>query len=171
MINCHTNNKGFTFVETLVALMVFTIGILALNKMQLISIWGNSNASGITTISNWAGDRIELIIGAPYTPTLPNTCAGDDGSPEYFLCDDDGDGTGEDGDGDGVDDDGGDFGLDDIVNPDGMFVSPDGLYTIYWNVAVGEPMPNLKTIRVIVTRNFLGMQKQVTLDYCKINTF
>ena len=179
MINCYTNNKGFTFVETLVALMVFTIGILALNKMQLISIWGNSNASGITTTSNWAGDRIELIIGAPYTPTLPSTCADgdeidplDEKDPQYFLCDDDGDGTGEDTTpNDGVDDDGGNFGLDDIVNPDGMFVSPDGLYTIYWNVAVDEPMPNLKTIRVIVTRNFLGMQKQVTLDYCKINTF
>lgn len=170
MINRHSNDKGFTFVETLVALMVFTIGILTLNKMQLISLFGNSNASGITASSSWASDRIELIIGAPYTPPLPSTCAGDDEiDPIYFLCDNDGDGTGEDGDDDGVDDDGGNFGLDDIVNPDGTFVSPDGFYTIFWNVAVDEPLPNLKTIRVIVTRNFLGLQKQVTLDYCKLN--
>ena len=78
----------------------------------------------------------------------------------------------QDADDDGVDDGGNDFGLSDTgANADGTATSPDNNYTIFWNVAVDEPMPNLKTIRVIVTRNYYGLQKQVALDYCKINTF
>ena len=158
MITSLKNNKGFTLIETLVALMVFTIGILALNRMQLVSIRGNSNASGITSSANWAAGQVEQLLRLDYADAI--------------LDDDDGDGTNQDGDDDGVDDGGNDFGLNDIgAAADGTASSPDNNYTIYWNVAVDEPMPNLKTIRVIVTRNYFGFQKKVSLDYCKINTF
>jgi len=155
MINNLTNNKGFTFVETLVALVVFTIGILTLNKMQIISIIGNSNASGITATATWASAQIEEILSLDYNDP---------------LLADDGDGTGQDTDDDGIDDGGNDFGLNDIgAAADGGSSSPDNNYTIFWNVAVDEPIPNIKTIRVIVTRNFMGLQKQVALDYCKLD--
>ena len=153
------NNKGFTLIEALVALFVLTIGILTLNKMQITSIRGNANASGITSSSNWAAAQIEQLLRLNYDDPL--------------LDDGDGDGTDQDdAPNDGVDDDGDDFGLNDIgAGADGTLTSPDNNYSIFWNVAVDEPMPNLKTIRVIVTRNFYGLQKQVALDYCKINTF
>jgi prepilin-type N-terminal cleavage/methylation domain-containing protein len=153
-----TNNKGFTLIETLVALVILTIGILTLNKMQVTSIRGNANASGITSSSSWAAGQVEQLLRLDYDDPL--------------LDDGDGDGTGQDADDDGVDDGGNDFGLSDTgANADGTATSPDNNYTIFWNVAVDEPMPNLKTIRVIVTRNYYGLQKQVALDYCKINTF
>lgn len=158
MIRCLTNNKGFTLIETLIALVVLTIGILSLNRLQITSIQGNSNAGGITSSSSWAAGQIEQLLRLGYEDPI--------------LNDDDGNGTGEDTNNDGNDNDGGDFGLNDIgAGADGSASSPDNNYTIYWNVAVDEPMPNIKTIRVIVTRNFFGMQKQVALDYYKINTF
>jgi prepilin-type N-terminal cleavage/methylation domain-containing protein len=160
MITSLKNNKGFTLIETLIALMVFTIGILALNRMQFVSIRGNSNASGITSSSSWAAGQVEQLLRLDYADAI--------------LDDDDGDGTNQDTNDDGDDNVGADFdfGLNDIgAGADGTASSPDNNYTIYWNVAVDEPMPNLKTIRVIVTRNYFGFQKKVSLDYCKINTF
>lgn len=160
------NEKGFTIIETMVALFIFTVGILALNKLQIIAIQGNGDANGLTAASSWAAGEVENILRLDYNDPL----LADDGDG----VNPDGDGTGQDGDNDGDDDDGGDFGLNDntTTTADGFRVSPDGNYTIYWNVAPEEPTRNVMTIRVIATRNFFGlMQRQVALDYYKINTF
>lgn len=155
--NISHNQAGFTLIEVLIAVVVFTIGILSANAMQISSIKGNSKANRITESANWASDKVENLLVLDY----------DDSE----FDDDDGDGTDQDGDSDGVDDDGGNFGLDDIVNPDGNENSPDGIYTIYWNVAVDCPMPNIKTVKIIVARNDSTLQKNTGFQYFKINTF
>lgn len=151
------NKAGFTLIEVLIAVAVFTIGILSANVMQISSIKGNSKANRITESANWASDKIESLLVLDYE--------------DSEIDDDDADGTNQDGNGDGVDDDGGNFGLDDIVSPDGSVNSLDGIYKIYWNVAVDCPMPNIKTIKIIVARNDSVVQRNIEFQYYKINTF
>lgn len=158
-------SDGFTLVEVMVALVVFAIGILSLNLMQSKAIDGNSSANRLTIASTWASDRVERIFALDYADPL--------------LVDTDGDGTNEDGDGDGVDDDdNGDnvvdanenFGLhhDTAATADQSDSSPDGgEYTVFWNIAVDKPMPNIKTIHIIVQRNDLGLTKSITFEYMK----
>lgn len=152
-----SSQSGFTLIEVLIAVAIFTIGILSVNAMQIAGIKGNSSANRITESTSWASDRIETLLGLDYSDT--------------DLDDDDGDGTGEDGNNDGTDDDGGNFGLDDTgANADGTAVSPDGYYTIYWNVAVNYPFPDIKTINVIIERQDGGTMRTATMTYMKSNS-
>ena len=149
------SEKGFTLIEVLVAMVILTIGILSLYTMQISSIRGNSHAGRLTEASTWNADRIERVIGLPYTDAAFN--------------DVDGDGTGQDSDNDGIDDDGGNFGLDDSTpaSADGMITSPDNNYTFFWNIAKDVPMPNLKTIRVLVRDNRNVLSAPVVFTYIK----
>ncbi|RJX28452.1 MAG: prepilin-type N-terminal cleavage/methylation domain-containing protein [Desulfurivibrio sp.] len=152
-----SRQSGFTLIEVLIAVAIFTIGILAVNAMQTAAIKGNSSANRITESSSWASDRIETLIGLNYS--------------DADLDDDDGDGTGEDANNDGTDDDGGNFGLDDTgANADGTSASPDGNYTINWNVAVNYPFPDIKTVNVIIERQDGGTIRTVTMAYMKSNS-
>lgn len=154
-MNVLSKSEGFTLIEVIVALAVLTIGILAVNAMQTVSVRGNSTANRLTTAATWATDRAEVLFNLEY----------DDDD----LLDGDGDGTNQDADNNGTDDNGGNFGLDDAAaaTADGNVLSPDGEYTIYWNVAEDVPMPNLKTINVIITYTGMGTAKTVTLTHKK----
>ncbi len=152
------NDRGFTLTEIMIALAVFTIGILAVNAMQTASIKGNSKARQITEASNLATDRIEKIIALDYD--------------DPALNDSDGDGTDQDADLDGTDDDGGNFGLDHetAVTADHETTSVDGNYRIFWNVAVDQPLFNNKTIRFIAVYDAdpqNGGKGKVIFDYIK----
>ncbi|PLX48028.1 MAG: hypothetical protein C0613_12150 [Desulfobulbaceae bacterium] len=138
------NQKGFTLIEIIIALFVFTVGILALNKMQIVAIRGNANANSLTGASTWAASQVENLLALDYGDALLT-----------------------DGNDDGV------AGLDanTEADADGFVDSPDGNFKILWNVAADEPFRNIKTVRVIATRNYFGLQKQVTYDYYKVNTF
>ena len=136
------NQSGFTLLEVLIALFIFSIGILGVNAMQLTSIQGNGKANRISRASSLAADRIEQILSMPY-------------DSDTNLIDDDGDGLI-----DGADlkeqyvdvNANGTAGLTDVPpNTDvGPVLSADGNYQIYWNVALDSPVTNTKTIRVIV---------------------
>jgi type IV pilus modification protein PilV len=156
------HNKGFTLVEVMIAIAVLTIGILALYSMQVSAINGNATANNLTNASNWASDRVEILLSRPYdcSPASANC---------HDLDDDNGDGTNQPVDVNGNDSDGGNFGLDNATaaTADGREVSPDGRYTILWNVAVNTPVPSSKTIRVIVTSQDRGVTKTVPLTYIK----
>ena len=59
-------------------------------------------------------------------------------------------------------------GLDETgATADGSDVSPDGFYTIYWNVADELVLPHTKTIRVIILRQDEGVTRSVTMNYLK----
>lgn len=162
--NFCNDNRGFTLIEVLVAMGVLAFGILAVATMQVTAIRGSAVASNLDIASSWATDRIEILLSRPYDCT-PVTLGCHD------LDDVDGDGTNQDSNGDGDDDVGADlsFGLDDATDAtaDGRSVSPDGKYTVYWNVAIDTPVPDTKTIRVLVTSEVGGVTRTVPVTYYK----
>jgi len=134
--------SGFTLLEVLIALVIFSLGILGVSAMQLTSIKGNGKANRVTEASNLAADRIEQILTMSY-------------DSDSNLIDDDGDGSVDELDeqfidGGGTNDDV--AGLSDLPpNTDGgPVLSADGNYNIYWNVAEDYPLPDTKTIRIFV---------------------
>lgn len=150
-----TSENGFTLLEVLVAMAVLTVGILGLFAMQTNSISGNSRANHLTIASTWCVTQLETIAGLPYDDTA--------------IDDTDGDGTGQDTNHDGIDDSNSSFGLEDdtAATADSTTNSPDGNYTIFINVAVDTPMPNLKTIYVHVQDNKQLLSNPVVFKYYK----
>ncbi len=154
---------GFTLIETLMAMAIFTIGILALFGMQSAAITENVVANKITTGSTWAAERVERLISIPYNHAK--------------MSDKDGDKC---------------AGLDDHTEStaDGFekgssFASDPPYYNIYWNVAddctltavpTHETNPSIKPdevqrpkhLRIIVTRDD-GGKVFATFNYIKQN--
>ncbi len=60
------NNQGFTLIESLIAMLVLTIGILAVNTMQISSIRGNTSANKLTVASTLAGNSYERLLNVSY---------------------------------------------------------------------------------------------------------
>jgi type IV pilus assembly protein PilV len=146
MISIHkiirSEQAGFTLLEVLVAVVIFTIGILSVNAMQIAAIGGNTAANRITQSTTWASDRVESLLGLDYGDTVLN-----------------------DGNGDG------DAGLDDVgASADGNLTSPDSKYSIYWNVSDDSPFIGVKTIRVIINTLEKGVTKSVSMTYIKSDT-
>ena len=71
-IHCNRSTKriesqrGFSILEVIMAMAIFSIGILALAGMQLSSIQGNSSARISTEAGSWAQDHIESMMALPY---------------------------------------------------------------------------------------------------------
>ena len=141
--------EGYTLVEVLIAITVLAVGLMAVATMQVTAIKTNAVASGMSQGLTLAQAKMEELMNLPY----------------ITLNDADGDGTGKDTDDDGVDDDGDNFGLDDTTGADGS--EANGRYTVYWNVAVDEPVTASKTIRVIVTWTERERDKRLALDFVK----
>ncbi len=157
------NDKGFTLLEVLIAMVVLAIGILAVARMQTNAIRGNVSANDLTEAATHAQNRIESFVVLPYD---------DLANPNDPLDDVDHDGTGEDANYDGIDDNGGDFGLNDdtVATADGNATSADGKYNIFWNTAVNIPITNNKTIRVIVKWTQGNRDRRISMDYIKADT-
>lgn len=149
------SNEGLTLLEVLAAVAILSFGLLAVATMQGSSIKGNSQAIGTTEAITLAQGKLEELMRLSYN--------------HADLTDTDNDGTSQDANDDGVDEVGPDlkFGLDDIDaaadhNPPNV-----GRYKIYYNIAVDEPIVNVKTIRIIVLWEDRGAQKNATVDFMK----
>ncbi len=153
------NDKGFTLIEVIIALAVFSFGVLATLMMQGTVVRGNANAHRVTDATNWGGDRLEILFNMPYDSEKNNI--DDDGVGET-------DDYGKDPDEFFVDTTGG--GIDDIDadrdSSDGSKTSPDGLYNIHWNVVEDYPESNMKMIRVFVSSERLT--KPLTFTSIKV---
>lgn len=162
---------GFTIVEVMVAIVVLALAIVGVTSMLTASIGGNVRGRTLTEASILASQHIEIIM------SLPND--------HIWLTDADGDGTAQDvaPNDNGIDDDneGGavsavdenrDFGLDDIdANADWSIADNSNEYSIFWNVAVDEPIPNVNTIRVIAMRQEGGNNRRVAYDFYRLMSF
>lgn len=142
------DNDGFTLIETLAAMVILVIGIFALYSMQITSLRYNATASAITTSSTWAADRVEQLLALDYADLVDTSANGVAGLS------------------------------DTTATADGQAVSPDGRYTIFWNVAPylapnpGNPADStVKALRIIVQHNDLGTTKQVVVNYYKQKVF
>lgn len=153
------SNEGLTILEVLVGVAILSFGLLAVATMQGSAIKGNSQAIGTTEAITLAQGKLEELMRLPYS--------------DADLTDTDNDGTNQDANDDGIDEVGPDlnFGLDDTVDGGGAVIADNsevnGRYTLYWNVAVDEPIANVKTIRIIVRWQDRGAQKNATVDLMK----
>jgi len=144
------NEKGFTLVEVLVAIVILAIGVLATTKLQLSFIQGNAKARYLTEGSAMAQTRIEELMGLPYADVLLSERADD-------L--------------DGV------AGLDDATDAtadhsatEQFNASASKSYKFFWNIAPDAPEVGLKTVNVIVQwPDEKNIQRQVNYTFIKGN--
>lgn len=61
---------GFTFIEVLIAVTIFAVGLLAIAAMQASAIKMNSTGNRITDISTAGIDRLENLLTLPYSAAL-----------------------------------------------------------------------------------------------------
>ena len=137
-----TRQDGFSLIEVLIALTVFSVGILAVASMQTTATGGNAKAHYISEATGWAADRMEILLNLDYDDPLLDDSAGTNAGTAGL---DDGKTAG--------------------TTADGNATSTDGQYTIYWNVAADQPIANVKTVRVIVSHSLLN--NPVVIDFYK----
>lgn len=68
--------NGFTLLEVIIALFIFSIGLLAVASMQMTAIKGNYFSGTLTEASNWAADQMETLMSLPYDDADGNLDAG-----------------------------------------------------------------------------------------------
>ncbi len=135
------DEKGFSLIEILIAITVFAIGILALGKMQITSIKGNSFGNELTRAITLAQNKAEELTGLPYDDPLTKD-------------------TNDNGIG----------GLDDTQSGNNVIADGNqvnGRYNISWNIANDYPINNTKTIRVFVTWSIRGNLKNTSITSMK----
>ncbi len=67
------NNKGFTLIEVLVALVLFALGALALAHMQVLSIKGGAFGKEAMTMTTLAEKKLEELKNTPFDAIASNT--------------------------------------------------------------------------------------------------
>jgi type IV pilus modification protein PilV len=60
------NNQGFSLIEVLIAMAIFSIGIMAIAALQITSINSNSSARKITDVTYYAENQIETLMSLPW---------------------------------------------------------------------------------------------------------
>lgn len=143
----HNNEKGFTLIEALVAMVVLTIGVFALYSMQVAAIRGNAKSNSISLASNIAAVHIENVISLEFDDITK-------------LKDKNGDGV---------------AGLDNVDGlADYTITQPNKNYSVFYNVApdalVPAPAgqkPFMKVVQIIVRDNSKIMSNTVSYQYIK----
>ena len=66
MIRKLKGSQGFTLIEVLIAMAIFSVGILAVGAMQINSVNTNTGARIHTEESTWVVDQIERLTALDY---------------------------------------------------------------------------------------------------------
>ncbi len=67
--------NGFTLMEVMIALVIFSIGVLGLAAMQIDFIQGNATALGVTEAAHQASDKMEELMAVNYTDSALDLAA------------------------------------------------------------------------------------------------
>ncbi len=124
-----TDEKGFSLVEVLAGVMIFAFGMLGVAALLTATVRDNSFSSDMSEATLLAASQLDVLLAVPY-----------DTAPELT----------EAADADGAD---GIGGIDDVgAKADGQWLDQgkNGKFDIYWNVVADAPVPDSKTINVIV---------------------
>jgi len=153
---------GFTLVEIMVAIVVLSVGLFTVARMQISAVNSNATAGHMTESINLAQERLEKLMILQYDESATDPDLMDDGTmiggSESFT----------DINGNGLWDfsepytDSNNNGVWDAAHVD---PSPPHGYTITWGVIDDRPVSMAKLIRVYVTRN--DIQKTVMLSCIK----
>lgn len=79
------NNRGFTLIETLIGMLIFTIGILGVALMQTQSLRNNSLSQISTDNSNAAMGSVERLYSLPWDSVVPNVYEETQGKFDEFT--------------------------------------------------------------------------------------
>ncbi len=139
-LHCADNNKGFTVVELMVAVVITVIAFAGLATMEIACINGNSIASNVTTGITLAQDKMEDLMSLDINdPKLDDNNASNNVNLREGVEDfaDVGNlATADDGH------------REENIDAKG---NPGGMYTRFWNIAEDTPIDGQKTLVVIVT--------------------
>jgi len=136
------SDDGFTLIETLIAISILSIGLLAVGMMQLSSINGNKKAFDISEASFLAESELERLLSIPFGDSdLDDSQPA--GSPD------------------------GSAGLNSNTAGTADHNTTNDKYTILWNVADDFPENNTKTITIIVTWTHKGDSKELSISGIK----
>jgi type IV pilus modification protein PilV len=130
MENEHERQEGWTLIEVLVAIVILTVGLLAVGTMQISAIKGNFMSGNTSIALTLASEKMEDLFNRDYNDAvLGDTATGNNGNLTSI--------TGTD--------------HEENVSEDGT-VGAGGFYRRIWNIAdAATPMPTMKEISVIVT--------------------
>ena len=133
------NDAGFTLIEVLMALAIFSFGILAISLMQLQAIRGNSIANHLTEAAVFGSDQIEQMLSWDYDDDkLKST-----NNTTYTLPD------------------------GNNIIADGHQADSENNYDAYWEITDNSPITNSKTIDVTVRWSRTGVLKSFSLSAVK----
>jgi len=134
------NNKGFTVVELMVAVVIMVIAFAGLATMEVACINGNSIANNVTTGITLAQDKMEDLMSlAADDPELDDNNVNNNGNLRDGVedfADLGSSATADDGH------------REENIDADG---NPGGMYTRFWNIADDTPIDGQKTLVVVVT--------------------
>lgn len=129
---------GFTLLEIMISLLIFSVGILAIGQMQISAIRGNDFSSEFTVALVLAQNQIDYLSALDYQH-------GD-------LADTNENGT---------------TGLSETAAADHKKTCQKK-YAVFWNTAADHPEDGSTQIRVIVQWKTGSRTRQVSLDALKI---
>jgi type IV pilus assembly protein PilV len=66
LIKIKSDYRGFSLIEVLIAIAIFSIGLFAISTMLISSTNSTAKARKVTESSSWAADRIETLIATDY---------------------------------------------------------------------------------------------------------
>ncbi|MFZ5570980.1 MAG: type IV pilus modification PilV family protein [Thermodesulfobacteriota bacterium] len=118
--------SGYTLIEVLIAIAVFSIGVLAVASMQIASTSGNVTAQVVTDLTYVAAKQMERIISQPYDSIVTTNPAA--ATADWIDNDDDG-----------------------LVDEAGETATR---FSSGWTVTDNELMNDTKTVRLTITENF-----------------
>lgn len=74
------DNGGFTLIEVLIAMVVLSVALLELGRMQLVAMQVNANAQNLTEATYLGQDVMERLMALPFNDaSLTDTSPNDEG--------------------------------------------------------------------------------------------
>jgi len=61
-----SGNQGYTLIEVLIVIAIFSIGILAVSALQTKAVQGNASSRQITEATALAESQLETLLELPY---------------------------------------------------------------------------------------------------------
>ena len=141
------DSQGYSLIEVLIAMAVFSIGILAIFSMQITATNSNALARGMTENYNCALDKVEELLALPFNDVNLNNGVHNVAKNV-----------------DGIDNDG--DGMVDGDDADGEAAGYIDLQWEVWDTLIHDQ--NIKSVRVSVTATVnRNRQKLLNIDFLK----
>ena len=156
------NSRGFSLLEVLLGVTVFMIGMVGVTALNISSLKSGAFSGNMSEATNLAASKIEELMILDYADVANMNDADTDGT------DQDPTNVGSDtvaagGDNFGLEH----FGADADHTNSG--VGRNGMYTVYWNIAVDEPIEDNKTINVIVEWRIKDVPRRMNIETIRMD--